>query len=92
MTFGRRPKRKKPDAVLIGEVWEDASSKISYGKRRRYLLGDELDGVMNYPLRSALIAFVRGGGRGALQGDCRGPEGKLSGTRLVFPDEYSGHP
>ena len=59
--FRKAAKEEKPDAVIIGEVWEDASSKISYGKRRRYLLGDELDGVMNYPLRSALIGFVRGG-------------------------------
>ncbi|MBP3361185.1 MAG: glycoside hydrolase family 13 protein [Clostridia bacterium] len=44
-----------PEAVMIGEVWEDASNKISYGERRGYFLGDELDSVMNYPLRSAVI-------------------------------------
>ncbi len=48
-------KSTDPDAVIIGEVWEDASNKISYGMRREYFLGDELDSVMNYPLRSALI-------------------------------------
>lgn len=53
-------KKQSPDAVIIGEVWEDASSKISYGKKRRYLLGNELDGVMNYPLRNAIISFVMG--------------------------------
>ncbi len=52
-------KRKNPDALLIGEVWEDASDKISYGVRRRYLLGDELDSVMNYPFRDAIIGFVK---------------------------------
>ena len=51
---------EKADAVIIGEVWEDASNKISYGQLRRYFLGDELDGVMNYPLRDGLIAFLRG--------------------------------
>ena len=50
-----------PEAVLIGEVWEDASNKTAYGKRRRYLLGHGLDSVMNYPFRSALIGYLRGG-------------------------------
>ena len=49
------------DSVLFGEVWEDAALKISYGKRRRYYLGRELDGVMNYPLREGLIAYFRSG-------------------------------
>lgn len=48
------------DAVIIGEVWEDASNKESYGKRREYLLGDELDSVMNYPFRNALIDMATG--------------------------------
>jgi len=51
---------EKPDGVLLGEVWEDASNKISYGKLRRYFLGDELDGVMNYPFRSAVLDFLTG--------------------------------
>ncbi|AOY74890.1 glycoside hydrolase family 13 protein [Clostridium formicaceticum] len=45
------------DAVLIGEVWEDASNKVSYGEKREYLLGEELDSVMNYPFREALVNF-----------------------------------
>ncbi len=53
-------KAEKADAVIIGEVWEDASNKISYGERREYLGGHELDSAMNYPLRDALIAFVTG--------------------------------
>ncbi|MBQ9805682.1 MAG: glycoside hydrolase family 13 protein [Clostridia bacterium] len=48
-------------SVLYGEVWEDASNKIAYGKRRRYYLGKELDGVMNYPLRAGIISFVKDG-------------------------------
>ena len=53
-----RVKQADPDGLLIGEVWEDASNKISYGERRRYFMGDELDGVMNYPLRSALLDYI----------------------------------
>ncbi len=53
-------KSEKPDSVIIGEVWEDAVTKISYGKRRNYALGCALDSVMNYPLRTAVIAFARG--------------------------------
>jgi glycosidase len=44
----------------MGEVWEDASNKFSYGQRRRYLTGDQLDSVMNYPFAGAVIDFVRG--------------------------------
>ena len=51
-----------PDALLLGEVWEDASSKIAYSRRRKYLLGRELHGVMNYPFRSALLTYLLGGG------------------------------
>ncbi len=51
-----------PDTLIIGEVWEDASNKVAYGHRRHYLQGAELDGVMNYPLKDAIIAFVRSGG------------------------------
>ncbi len=51
-------KGENPQAVVIGEVWEDASNKESYGKRREYLLGDELDSVMNYPFKDNVIAFL----------------------------------
>lgn len=50
---------ERPDGLLLGEVWEDASNKTAYGKLRQYFEGDELDGTMNYPLRTALIAFMR---------------------------------
>ena len=52
-------RRHGDDKILIGEVWEDASNKISYGARRGYLWGGELDGVMNYPFRNAMIGFLR---------------------------------
>ncbi|MCH5212537.1 MAG: glycoside hydrolase family 13 protein [Oscillospiraceae bacterium] len=51
-------KEVNPEAVIIGEVWEDASNKTAYGERREYFYGDELDSVMNYPLRNALIDFA----------------------------------
>ena len=51
---------EKPDAVVIGEVWEDGSNKIAYSIRRRHLLGGHCDGLMNYPLRSALLDYLLG--------------------------------
>lgn len=52
-------KQENKDAYILGEVWEDASNKMSYSKRRRYLLGDQLDSVMNYPFAEAITHFVR---------------------------------
>lgn len=51
-------KETDSDAIIIGEVWEDASNKIAYSKRREYLQGYELDSVMNYPLKDAIIHFI----------------------------------
>ena len=51
---------ERADALVLGEVWEDASNKVSYGKLRRYLLGDELDSAMNYPFRDMVIGFLTG--------------------------------
>ncbi len=56
-----RAKATDPDAIVLGEVWEDASNKESYGHRRRYLLGRQLDSVMNYPFRDAVLGFLTGG-------------------------------
>ena len=55
----RRIRQLKPDALLIGEVWEDASNKIAYGQRRRYFVDGMLDSVMNYPFRTAILNFLR---------------------------------
>ena len=62
----KRIKGINPDALLLGEVWEDASTKIAYGRRRTYFTQGELDSVMNYPFRTAIIDYVRGrdGGQG----------------------------
>ena len=49
---------EREDALLIGEVWEDASNKCAYGKLRKYFWGDELDATMNYPMRHALEFYL----------------------------------
>jgi len=51
-------RKEKSDALLLGEVWEDASDKIAYGKRRSYFGGNELDSVMNYPVGNAIIDYL----------------------------------
>ena len=56
----KRIRELKPDALLIGEVWEDASNKISYGVRRRYFADAALDSCMNYPFRTAILKLMRG--------------------------------
>ena len=50
-----------PDGYLLGEVWEDATNKISYSSRRRFLRGKQLDSVMNYPFANAIIELITGG-------------------------------
>lgn len=47
------------DKIIYGEVWEDASNKESYGVRRRYLIGGQLDSVMNYPFKEAILNYVK---------------------------------
>ena len=54
-------KQEKADALIIGEVWENAADKVSYGKRRKYFRGSQLDSVMNYPIKYAIIDFVKDG-------------------------------
>ena len=53
-------KRVGPDKFLLGEVWEDATTKFGFDKRRTYLLGKGLDSVMNYPFKNAVLGFVCG--------------------------------
>ena len=56
----KRIREINPNAFLIGEVWEDASNKRAYGLSRRYFVDGELDSVMNYPWRKAILDFVKG--------------------------------
>ena len=67
-----------PNAIVIGEVWEDGSTKIAYGKRRKHLLGGHLDGLMNYPFRTALIDFL-------LKGDGVGFRDSMETLRENYP-------
>lgn len=67
------------NAIVIGEVWENAADKISYGKRRRYLRGLQLDSVMNYPLRNGIIAFA-------------GEEGNAEALYDVLTELYGSYP
>ena len=60
-------KEENPDAVIIGEVWEDASNKVAYSVRRHYLQGNELDSVMNYPLKDAIINYMQTGNTSSLR-------------------------
>lgn len=48
------------EAVLLGDIWDDASNKVSYSKRRKYLQGTEVQAVTNYPLRESMINFTKG--------------------------------
>ena len=69
LALRKRLKQINKNALLIGEVWEDASNKISYNKRREYFTSGELDSVMNYPFKNAIINFVKGedGGNSFMQ-------------------------
>ena len=70
-------KESNADAIIIGEVWEDAANKIAYSKRREYLHGYELDSVMNYPLKDAIIGYIQSG-----------DASKLSATVRLLIDHY----
>jgi glycosidase len=54
-------RKLKPDALLIGEVWEDASNKIAYNQRKAYFRGKQLDSVTNYPVKNAIVDFIKYG-------------------------------
>lgn len=71
-------REEKPDALILGEVWEDASNKQSYGESRKYLLGGGLDGVMNYPFRRAAVEHLLG----------RLPAAGLAARLLVLQENY----
>ncbi len=55
----KRVREVKPDALVMGEVWEDASNKMAYGVRRRYFVDGTLDSCMNYPFRTAILNFLK---------------------------------
>lgn len=61
----RRIKQEGEDMLVVGEVWEDASVKISYGTWRPYFMGEQLDSVMNYPFKEAVLAYAIDGDKNA---------------------------
>lgn len=71
-----------PDSTLIGEVWEDASNKQGPAGRRRYVDGAELDGVMDYPFRDALVDFL------LMRTDAQGLTLRLNTLRENYPDPF----
>ena len=70
------------EGIVIGEVWENAADKIAYGKRRRYFRGNQLDSVMNYPLRNAILSFV-------LDGDAEAFYNGVTEIYASYPKEVS---
>ena len=48
------------EGMLVGEVWEDASNKCSYGSYRDFMLGRTHDSVMGYTFRSTVLDFLCG--------------------------------
>jgi len=73
-----RVKKEKKDSIVIGEVWEDASNKRSYGQSRRYFADGELDSVTNYPFRKSIIDFVLGTDNGE----------RLKNTVMTIAENY----
>lgn len=47
--FRRRVKKINKDAYIVGEIWDEPG---------RWLQGDQFDGVMNYPFRKAVTAYL----------------------------------
>ena len=61
-------KKSNPRACIIGEVWEDASTKVAYDEAKDYFQGHSLDSVTNYPFRDGIIRFFRYGDIAHLSG------------------------
>ncbi len=75
-------KQSNPDALIIGEVWENATDKISYSKRRKYFSGYQLDSVMNYPVKNAIVDYVK-------YGDCNNFYNTVTEIYSGYPTESS---
>ena len=80
----KRLRELRPDALLIGEVWEDASNKIAYDVRRSYFTANELDSVMNYPWRTAILRYCAG------QDDGTGLRDAIETIQENYPPEVLG--
>ncbi len=71
----------RPDALTLGEVWEDASRKVSYGSYRDFLFGRTHDAVMGYPFREALLGWLSG------SFDAAAADRRLESIRENYPPE-----
>ena len=56
----RAVKYQDKNSVLLGEVWEDCSTKQGAEGRRGYCNGDELDSAMDYPFLRSVRGFFLG--------------------------------
>lgn len=50
----------KKDNILVGEVWEDATNKVSYSVKRKYFVNASLKSVTNYTFMNTVIDFMKG--------------------------------
>lgn len=73
--FRQRVKAVKPDAYIVGEIWEEAS---------RWLQGDQFDGVMNYPLTRAILGYFLAGNINREEIETSG----LSNLKELSQDEF----
>jgi len=64
-------RRANPNAIIIGEIWDDAG---------RWLQGDMFDSVMNYVWRGAVLGFVAHGNLKPSQFDQR-----MAQLRIMYP-------
>lgn len=70
--FRRTVKAIKPDAIILGEIWQEA---------QRWLRGDQWDSVMNYQLYHAIVDFFATGAIGAETFRAR-----LTRLQTAYPD------
>ena len=91
--FRRRCRAVRPDAYLVGEIWEVEPGWVAGG-------GGPFDGLMNYPLTEAILSFVAGPSldAGLVVGhhqlsrfvaptDAPGFAGRLEALRAAYPPE-----
>lgn len=63
-----RIKQEGNDKFIVGEVWEDASTKVAYSEWRPYFMGEQLHSVMNYPFKEAILSYTQNGDKNAFIG------------------------
>lgn len=76
-TICKAIRKTNKQGIVLGEVWEDASNKIAYESRKNYFTKNQLDSVMNYPVKDAIINYL-------LTKDCT----QLKNTLFMIIDHY----